>query len=208
MNDSDYAPIWDGGYLILLSATPITYIGSWDEKLNVMYPDDNGDFHDKHLYDYVGISIRWTKNNHASTNSWVSTIPEEVRDLCGLYPCNQFYLARVAAMEPKALDLARRNFVIFVIWLEHCRRNSLPTEIMIDLIGEGEYQILKTLGVCRVDAALCACKRIERNVVSTIPPEYILRCLINDACLDYLSATKQIKTNNFTYLSTESYLTR
>lgn len=208
MIDSDYAPIWDGDYLILLSATPITYIGSWEEKLNVMYPDDNGDFHDKHLYDYVGISIRWSKNNHASTNSWVSTIPEEIRDLCGLYPCNQFYLARVAAMEPNTLDLARRNFTIFVIWLEYCRRNSLPTEIMFNFIGEGEYPILKTLGVCRVDEALFTCKRIERNVMSTIPPEYMLRCLNNDACLDYLSAAKQIKTSHFTNISTESHLTR
>ncbi|CAA0079903.1 Uncharacterised protein [Zhongshania aliphaticivorans] len=206
MIDHNDTPIWAFEHLIFISSTPIIYIGSWKEKLNVMYPDNNGNFHNKHLYDYVGISLRWNKNNCASTNSWLETIPKEIRDIFSIYPSNQFYLARVAAMEPISLDLARRNFIFFVIWLEHCRRNNLRPERMLYYIREGEYTILKKLGVQRVDQALFSCKRIENNVVSAIPPEYILKCLLNDACLNFLSQTKQIKTYHFTRLSTDSYL--
>jgi len=208
MIDNDYPPIWDGNYLIVLSATPILYIGGWQKELRVTYPDENSDFHKVHLYDYVGMSMRTGKNYHDATNSWAQTIPDEVRRLCGLYPSNQFYLARVAALDAQVIDLARRNFVVHVIWLEHCRRNRLSIEVMLKFIGLGECQILKELGVLRIDDALFVCKRVAGNVLSGIPPEFILNCLIDEFRLDLLATLRVIERRHFTLLSTHKGLAK
>jgi hypothetical protein len=204
MNDNNYAPIWDGNYLILLSATPILYVGSWQQNLEVMYPDpdSNFEFQSKHFYDYVGVSLRYSKNNHSATNSWLHTIPEEVRTLCGMYPSNQFFLARVAAIDLKYFELARRNFVVYVIWLEHCRRNEISREVLLSVLVRGEQYILSNLQVNRMDQALLVCKCMEKNVVSGIPPEYILDCLKDESRLTALSKLEIITKRHFTQLAT------
>jgi hypothetical protein len=117
-------------------------------------------------------------------------------------------LARVAAIDSKAINLARRNFIIYVIWLEHCRRIRLSPEQMLKFICNEELGILKELGVRKVDEALLTCKRIESNVVSEIPPELILKCLIGEVRLNLLSSVIHIKKRHFTIFSTHRKLAK
>ncbi|MFQ3200652.1 MAG: hypothetical protein ACI9SK_001379 [Zhongshania sp.] len=72
---------------------------------------------------------------------------------------------------------------------------------MLKFISNGELGILKELGIRRVDEALLTCKRIESNVVSEIPPELILKCLIDEVRLNLLSSVIHIKKRHFTILS-------
>lgn len=75
-------------------------------------------------------------------------------------------------------------------------------------ISNGELGILKELGVRRVDEALLTCKRIESNVVSEIPPELILKCLIDEVRLNLLSSVIHIKKRHFTIFSTHRKLAK
>lgn len=201
MRDNNYDPIWDDTYLIFLSADPILYIGSWAEKLNVMYPYKHGEFRVKALYDYIGLSLRPGVNNHPATSEWLSTIPTDVAQRCNRYPSNQFYLARIAANSPDAINLLRNNFVVYAIWAEYCRVHKVPSHKMYSQISLGANEIFKKLGVLRADKAQLICNRMDDDVLSGIPPEFVLRCLKDDIRFEFLSSLQTVSRHQLTSLS-------